>query len=147
MAKRVSEFKKNFLIPFSDVEDYATFTIDFGDCIGIVEESWSTLNSGENPTGPVIYVTKGTIVSDRYDENIKIYKELKPYQPDVKPSDVIQVESIEDCISLNVLNFIKHKKPLFEMVTADFNMKAMAAFDAGSRSCETGNIENIKEPF
>ena len=147
MAKRVSGFKKNFLIPFSDVEDYSTFTIDFGDCVGIVEGSWSTLNSGEIPTGPVIYGTKGTIVSDRYDGKVRIYKELKPYQSDVKPSDVIKVEPIEDCISLNVLNFIKYKKTLFEMVTADFNMKAMAAFDAGRRSCETGNIENIIEPF
>ena len=26
-------------------------------------------------------------------------------------------------------------------------MKAMAAFDAGIRSCESGNIETAEEPF
>ena len=50
-------------------------------------------------------------------------------------------------ILLIVINFIKNGAPLYEMVTAHFNMKVMAAFDAGIRSCETGMIENTTDPF
>ena len=57
------------------------------------------------------------------------------------------MEAIEDNIALNVINYIIKGEPLFEMVTPEFNMKAMAAFDAGIRSCESGMPELAEEPF
>ena len=146
-AKRVSGFKKNFLLPFSDVEDYSTFTIDYGDCIGIVEGTWCMLNSGEIPTGPVVYGEKGTLVSDRYDMEVKLYEEVKPYTSDVQASEIYKIEPFEDCIALNIINFINKGEPLFEMITADFNIKVMPEFDAGIRSCKSGAVENTIDPF
>ena len=147
VAKRVSGFKKNFFLPFSDVEDYATFTIDFGDSIGIVEGSWATLNNGQIPTGPIVYGTEGVIVSDRYAPEVKVYKDIKAYEASVTPTAVYKTEPAEDNIAKNVIEFLTKGEPLFEMVTPEFNMKAMAAFDAGRRSCETGMIENTIDPF
>lgn len=146
-AKRVSGFKKNFFLPFSDVEDYSTFTIDYGDSIGLIEGSWSTMNNGEIPTGPVIYGSEGVIVADRFDTKVKVYKDLIPYQPSPLPNEVYETEPAEDNIAKNVIEHFADKKPLFEMITLEFNMKAMAAFDAGIRSCESGNIETAEEPF
>ena len=87
-AKRVYGLKKNFMLPFSDVEDYSVFTIDFGDSVGVIEGSWSTLNNGEIATGPVVFGTEGVIVADRYAPDVKIYKDLIPYQPSPTPNQV-----------------------------------------------------------
>ena len=148
VAKRVSGFKKNFFLPFSDVEDYSTFTIDFGDSIGLIEGSWSTMSNGQVPTGPVIYGTEGVIVADRYDPCVKVYKELKPYVTSPGPDEVFEVggPGIYGLVE-NVIEHLVDKKPLHELLTPEFNMKAMSAFDAGRRSCESGNIETAQEPF
>ena len=146
-AKMVSGIKKNFFLPFSDVEDYSVFIIDFGDSVGLIEGSWSTMSNGEIPTGPVIYGTEGVIVADRYSKEVKVYKELKPYVQSPAPDKVYTCDELKDSIALNVVNHIEKGMPLHELITADFNMKAMAAFDAGIRSCETGTTENTIDPF
>ncbi len=146
-AKRVSGFKKNFFLSFSDVEDYSTFTIDFGDSMGLIEGSWSTMNNGEIATGPVVYGSEGVIVADRFNPEVKVYKELLPYKPSPAPNEVFVTEPIEDNIALNVINHLTKGEPLHELITPEFNMKAMVAFDAGIRSCESGMIENAAEPF
>lgn len=146
-AKRVSGFKKNFFLPFSDVEDYSTFTIDFGDAIGLIEGSWSTMNNGEIATGPVIFGTEGVIVADRFDPVVKVYKDLIPYKPSPIPNEVYETKEIEDNIAKNVIDHLSDGAPLYDMITLDFNMKAMVAFDAGRRSCESGVIETAEEPF
>lgn len=147
IAKRVNGMKKNFFLPFSDVEDYSTFTIDFGNCVGLIEGSWSTLNSGEIATGPIVYGSKGTLVADRYSSDVKVYTTVPRYKPSPEADEIFTTEPIEDNIALNVLDFLQHGKPLYELITADFNMKAMAAFDAGIRSCKSGNTELCEEPF
>ena len=146
-AKRVYGLKKNFMLPFSDVEDYSVFTIDFGDSVGVIEGSWSTLNNGEIATGPVVFGTEGVIVADRYAPDVKIYKDLIPYQPSPTPNQVVNPEPVNENIASQVINHISKGEPLFEMVTPEFNMKVMAAFDAGRRSCETGIAEYAEEPF
>lgn len=146
-AKRVSGFKKNFFLPFSDVEDYAVFTIDFGDCIGLIEGSWSTMNNGEIPTGPIIYGTTGVIVADRFLPEVKVYKDLVPYQPSPKPNEVYVTEPSNYCAIDNIADFLIRKKPLHEMLSPEFNMRAEAILDAGRRSCESGQIEYAEEPL
>ncbi len=146
-AKKVYGLKKNFFHPFSDIEDYATFTIDFGSCVGHIEGSWSTLNNGQIPTGPVVYGKEGVLVADRYVNDVKLYKDLAPYQPSTTPNEVFETAPVTEDIISCAVDFIREGKPLFEMITPEFNMKAMAAFDAGRRSCETGIVENTIDPF
>lgn len=146
-AKRVSGFSKNFFLPFTDVEDYSVFTIDFGDSIGLIEGSWSTMSNGQIPTGPVVYGSEGVIVADRFDPKVKVYKTYIPYVPTPDPEEVYETTPIEDNIGLNVLNFLLKGEPLHEMVTPEFNMRAAAIMDAGRRSCQSGQIENAEEPF
>lgn len=146
-AKRVAGFKKNFFLQFSDVEDYSTFTIDFGNCIGHVEGSWSTLNSGEIPTGPIVYGTEGTIVSDRYEKDVRVYLGLCQYKLSPPPTEVHPVEDTGETLAIHLLKHFREGEPLFELLTAEFNMKMMSAFDAGRRSCESGMIEMAEDPF
>lgn len=147
IAKRVSGFKKNYLIPFSDAEDYATFTIDFGRCMGLIEASWSTKSNGQIPTGPVVYGTEGTIVADRFGTDVKVYKEDDRYRPSCAPTEVYEFDPAVDGVADNMVNHILKGTPIHEITTPEFNMRAMAAFDAGIRSCESGRIETAYDPF
>ena len=146
-AKRVGAFKKNFKNPFSNIEDYAVFNIDFGNCMGLVEGSWSTLSDGQIPTGPVVYGSKAVIVADRFNPAVKVYTEHIPYVLCGEPNEVYQPEDDGNKLARNILDFIKEGAPLCELVTPEFNMKVMAAYDAGIRSCESGQIENCYDPF
>lgn len=147
VAKKVYGIRKNFFLPFSDVEDYSSFTIDFGDSVGLIEGSWSTMSNGEIPTGPVIYGTKGVIVADRFTPGVKVYNELKPHQPSPAPTAVYLPEETGESIATNLIGLIRDGHPVYELLNAEFNMKVMSAFDAGIRSCKTGNAEFVEEPF
>lgn len=136
-AKQVCGFKKNFMLPFCDAEDYSVFAIDFGDSVGLIEGSWSTVNNGGIPTGPIIYGSEGVIVADRYDTQVKFFD---GYRADA-PAEVYETGPIDDGLALNVLRHIKEGAPLYEMITADFNMRVMAAFDAAVRASRSGQTE------
>lgn len=44
----------------------------------------------------------------------------------------------------HVLDHLQKGTSLFEMLTADFNIRSAAVLDAGRNSCETGNPEEVK---
>lgn len=145
-AKRVSGIRKNFLLGFSDVEDYVNYTLDFGRGVADVEGSWSTVNSGEIPTGPVVYGSKGTIVADRFGSEVKVYKGFS--HAFTEPTDIYTLSAWNDIkytLPLNIYDHIVNKKPLYEMITPEFNIKALAALDAGIRSSYSGKWEETEE--
>ncbi len=144
MAKQVSGIRKNFLVPFSDVEDYSAFLLDFGDSVGFLEGSWSTLNSGEIPSGPVIYGTEGTIAADRHSSVVRVYRGAS--HSFTQPDEVYDTVS-EDNIGRNFLDHLEKGTPLFELIEPAFNLKVQAALDAGIRSCESGRAEPVQNPF
>lgn len=146
-AKRVSGMKKNFFLNFSDVEDYSVFCIDFGDSVGLIEGSWSTMSNGQIPTGPIVYGETGVIVADRYNKEVKVYNQLKPYVTSPDPDEVHMSEETGNALAMNIWEFINEGKKLHPLVTADLNMQIMAAFDAGRRSCDSGVTEYAAEPF
>lgn len=143
-AKTVYGIKKNVFIPFSDAEDYSFFMADYGDAIALMEGSWSTVSSGEIPTGPIVYGTEGTIVCDRFSDEVKVYRSYRPYKPCLPPDEVYRLGPCKDNLARNVLDHLKGKKPLFEMLRAEFNLRSAAILSAGRESCETGKAEPVK---
>lgn len=145
-AERASGIRKNFFLGFSDVEDYVNYTLDFWNGVADVEGSWSTLNNGEIPTGPVIYGSKGVIVSDRYGNEVKIYKGFSHMS--TKPDRVITSvpwDAPQYTLPLNLYDHLKEGEPLREMITPEFNIKALAALDAGIRSSYSGKWETTRK--
>ncbi|MBP5672955.1 MAG: Gfo/Idh/MocA family oxidoreductase [Victivallales bacterium] len=148
MAKTVYGLRKNFLMPFTDVEDYSDFIIDFGDAVAQAEGSWSTFSSGEIPTGPIIYGSEGTIVCDRFTSVVKVYKTFKPYVQTPPPEEVVTPPPMPDLnLARQMIDFIRDGKPVHEMITLEFNLKQLAALDAGVRSCDSGCAEAVINPF
>ena len=145
-AERVSGIRKNFLLGFSDVEDYVNYTLDFGRGVADVEGSWSTINTGEIPSGPVVYGSKGTIVADRYGSDVKVYKGFS--HTFTEPTNVYTLRAwneLEYTLPVNIYDHIVYKKPLYEMITPEFNIKALAALDAGIRSSYSGKWEETEK--
>ena len=146
-AKRVSGIKKSFFLDFSDVEDYSVFCIDFGDSVGLIEGSWSTMSNGEIPTGPIVYGEQGVIVADRYDKEVRVYKQFKPYNPTPAPDAVYMSESNGINLATSVWKYLCEATPVHPLITPELNMQIMAALDAGRRSCDTGVTEFAEDPF
>ena len=145
-AQTVYGIKKNVFIPFSDAEDYSFFMVNYDDAIALMEGSWSTVSSGEIPTGPILYGTEGTIVCDRFSNKVKLYTTYRPYKECLPPEEVYEAPlgNYNAGLSDNVLNHMQNGAPLFDMITADFNIRAAAVLDAGRTSCETGKPETVK---
>lgn len=143
-ARTVYGVKKNVFIPFSDAEDYSFFMVDYPDALALMEGSWSTVSSGEIPTGPILYGDEGTLVCDRFSDEVKVYRRYRPYQPCLPPDELYRTAPLQDNLGRHVLNHLQKGTPLFEMLTADFNIRAAAVLDAGRTSCETGKPEQVK---
>lgn len=144
-AERVAGIRKNFFLKFTDVEDYAAYLIDFGNGVASIEGSWSTINNGEVPTGPVVYGSKGVIVADRYKNEVKVYRKFS--HQNTPPDEVyncLQWDKREDGLCTNILEHIQNATPIDELLTPEFNIKVMAALDAGIRSSYSGIIEKTK---
>ncbi len=144
-AESALGMRKNFLLKFSDVEDYTAYVLDFGEQSAIIEGSWSTVNNGEIPTGPVIYGSDGVIVSDRYNSKVKVYKRYSHQntQPD-EVYDTVEWNKIKDGVAANVLDHLQYGKEVNKLITPEFNLMALAALDAGIRSSYSGVTEKTK---
>lgn len=143
-AKSVNGMRTNTFLKFSDVEDYSLFVMDFDGCIGLAEGSWATISDGQIATGPVVYGTKGVIVGDRRDPEVKVYTTPVWHTQTLDPDEVYKCCGMDDDLPKNVYEHLVNSKPLHELLTLDFNMKAQAAFDAGIRSCDSGNTEKTE---
>lgn len=144
--KMVYGLKKNFALPFSDTEDYSSFILDFGDKVGQAEGSWSTHCSGEIPTGPIVYGEEGTIVADRFDDTVKLYRKFKPYVPSFPPDEIYRPMPLDerDCVVGSVMDLILKGKPVPESITMKINRLAQGGLSAGILSCDTGKPEIVK---
>ncbi|MBO7170481.1 MAG: Gfo/Idh/MocA family oxidoreductase [Clostridia bacterium] len=146
-AKLVQGVKKNFCVPFSDVEDYSAMMLDFGDGVGLLEGSWSTFNPGEVPSGPVLYGTEGTIVCDRYASCVKIY--VGRSHVAVPPTEVIEVGTAnqDECLGAHVAKVLRGEEALDDLLAPDLNLAVVAALDAGARSAELGRAVETEFEF
>ena len=144
-ALRVSGIAKQFCVQGTSVEDYSAMVLDFGDGVGLLEGSWSTFNSAEIPTGPVIYGTDGVIVCDRYSEIIKIYKgnSHRPIPP-VEEIDCSQMDEYRGDLGRNIVDFLRGNAPLNPLLETEINLAVVAALDAGRRSAEQGITADVE---
>ena len=144
-ALREFGISKNFMMPYSDAEDYSAFLMDFGDCVGCVEGSWSTVNSGEIPTGPVVYGSDGVLVADRFSPEVKLYRR---FDHKFTPPDAVYTVDADDFpdIADDLYRHLVHGHPVSELMLRDFNLTVMAELDAGIRSLSTGAAEPVSIP-
>lgn len=141
---RVAGFRKNFMMPFSNAEDYSSFLVEYENAVAFAEGSWSTVHSGEIPTGPIVYGTEGTIVADRYSNIVKVYRTV---DGEGQEPEVFEVPESGADVALNFLNHLDYGTDLHEMITLEFNMRAMTVLDACIRSAESGMVIPVQKTW
>ena len=141
---RAAGFRKNFMMPFMDAEDYSACLLEYQNAVASVEGSWSTGHSGAIPTGPLVYGTEGTIVADRYSSSVKVYRSKNG--KDAEP-EVFEVPKGGTNIGLNFLNHLDDGSALHEMITLEFNMRAMTMLDACRRAAQSGTVVSIQKEW
>jgi predicted dehydrogenase len=134
--------KANMLSSFSNVEDYSTMTICYSSAIAILEGSWATVSRGGIVTGPVIYGSEGTLISDRYSDTVKIYKTLHGKGADEEYKSTTLPEDRAN-IALELDYHIRTGEPLHPTLDLPVNLDALAALDAGIRSAQSGKMESV----
>ncbi|MBQ8508629.1 MAG: Gfo/Idh/MocA family oxidoreductase [Clostridia bacterium] len=143
-AERVWGIKHNFMLPGLDCEDFSAMLLDFGCGIGQLEGSWSTYNSGQVPSGPVIHGKEGTIVCDRHSNQVKVY--LGRSHASAAPSEVIDCPVSVSGLNFgrNILDAIVKGAALHPLLEPALNVSVMAALDAGRWSAEQGGVATEK---
>lgn len=128
---------------YAPVEDFSTMTIGFPGGIAMLEGSWATVSNAEVPTGPLLFGDEGTLVTDRYSNEVKLYKKLHGKQPDM----IYTAEPMENDIALQLRNHLLKGEPLHETLGIELNLRGLAALQAGLASSKTGRRESVKDPI
>jgi len=144
--KPVSAFglKMNVGSRFSDVDDYSAMTVLYQDAVAILEGSWATCSGGGIPNGPVLFGNKGTIVSDRYSNQVKIFTKRHSVEPD----EILEAQPLpgnRNNVAKEIFNHLETGEALYPILDLQVNLDAMAALDAGIRSARTGKLEKVGE--
>jgi predicted dehydrogenase len=137
--------RANLNSPFADVEDYSAMIIQFKRAVGLIEGSWVTLNPGGIPVGPVVFGSKGVLVTHFNEPTIKLYANYST-QVNNEPFQMMEIPPLAPDranIALEVLHHLDTGSPLYPILDMPVNLDAMAALDAGLRSARSGKLELV----
>lgn len=132
--------KANLNSPYGDADDNAVIAVRFPKAMALLEATWSTVDHGI-PTGPILYGNKGTIVISGRDE-------LRLIQEKGQPAQSVPSEPLPAGRTTLAEEFIHHLEtgePLHETLGPRFNLDAQAILDAGIRSAETGQAQEVQK--
>ncbi len=138
--------KANVMSQFAQVEDYATMIVKYPVAFALLEGSWATLSGGGVSNGPVIFGDAGTIVSDRYSSQVRVYNKLHGTEPDAV-YDAPPLPAGRDNIANEVFHHFDTGDALHPLIDLPVNIDAMAALDAGIKSSESGKLEPVADSF
>lgn len=131
----------NFNSQWGDAEDNAAMLVRYSDAFANIESSWTTYKDIYPVDKPVIYGTKGIILSEEVDGKgvVKI----------IGPSGSIEILAPEELgyklndISCAYVHHMDTGEPLHETLQPEFNIDALAVLDAGIRSSQSGKLELV----
>lgn len=132
--------KGNYRSPFGDVDDYATITVQYPNSVAIIEGSWVTRASGV-PHGPVIYGTLGTMVVT-LDGKVEVYLQRHNQDAD-HVYEGGQLPENRETLGAEIINHLDTGEPVHPTLTLELNMRTMQILDAGLRSAESGQKEQV----
>jgi len=134
----------NFDSHYGNAEDYANILIKYPQSVGLLEGSWTTVNSGVS-NGPIIFGLKGTIVCTR-DGKVEVYNTRHTSKPD-EIIDPPPLPEGRDGLGKEVLHHLDTGEPLHETLALPLNLQAMSILDAGIRSAKSMKMEPVEDAF
>ena len=131
----------NIAAPFADIEDHATVVLKFPHARALVEGTWATWSAGNVPSGPILYGEKGTLVADRFNNQVLLFTERHQQEP-TRIYEAPSIEAGRSNLAEEFLHAVETGE-MHPMLSPEINMDAMAACEAALRSCESGKLEIV----
>ena len=131
----------NIAAPFADIEDHATVVLKFPHARALVEGTWATWSAGNVPSGPILYGEKGTLVADRFNNQVLLFTERHKQEP-TRVYEAPSIEAGRSNLAEEFLHAVETGE-MHPMLSPEINMDAMAACEAALRSCESGKLEIV----
>lgn len=150
-AVAATAMRANFRSHYGDADDNAIITVRFPEAFGLLEATWSTWNVGV-PTGPIVYGTKGTLVSKnrmvggRRSGVVEVYTSRS--HGATEPDEVIEGDPLPEgraTLGEEVIHHLETGEPLHETLQMERNLEVMAILDAGIRSAASGKVELVND--
>ena len=133
----------NIACPFSEVDDHATAVISFPHARALVEGTWATYSAGHVPSGPILYGSAGTLITDRWDSKVYLYNE-RHQKTAARIFEASPLPEGRSNLAEEFLYAVENGGEVHPMLSPDINLDAMAAMDAALRSIESGKLEVVK---
>ncbi len=141
--------KANFTSHYGDADDNSIITVRYPKAFALLEATWSTWNVGI-PTGPVIFGTKGTLVSSNRQVDGRRTGVVEVYTSRshgaTGPDEVIEGDPLpagRTTLGEEVIHHLETGEPLHETLEMMRNLQVMAILDAGIRSAASGKVELV----
>jgi predicted dehydrogenase len=131
--------KGNFCSQYGDAEDNAVVVARFDSGFATLEGSWSTVNPGGMPSGPIVWGSEGVMVAE-LDGHVCIYKTPHKSQPD----EIIAPEPLpagRATLAQEVVHCLRSGGAPHPTMALPLNIMAMSILDAGARSAASGKLE------
>ncbi|MDI7277505.1 MAG: Gfo/Idh/MocA family oxidoreductase [Anaerolineae bacterium] len=133
----------NLTSQYGDADDNAVMAVRFPRALAVLEATWTTWHSGV-PTGPIVYGTRGTLVTDH--EVVEVYTTRGHGRS--QPDRVVEGEPLPEGRATPAEEFIHHLEtgePLHPTLQMEHNVEVMAVLDAGIRSAASGKLELVND--
>ncbi|MCL6431092.1 MAG: Gfo/Idh/MocA family oxidoreductase [Anaerolineae bacterium] len=135
--------RANLRSHYGDADDNAVITVRFPSALAVLEATWTTWNSGV-PTGPIVYGSRGTLVTDQ--KVVEVYT-TRAYGRS-EPDRVLEGDPLPEGRATPAEEFIHHLEtgePLHPTLQLERNLEVMAVLDAGIRSAASGRLETVDD--
>lgn len=132
-------FKANLNSPYGDAEDNAVITVRFPKAMALIEATWSTVDHGQ-PTGPILYGTKGTMRGEGDGVWLVQGKGSEPRIVSAEPLPAGRTTLAEE-----FLHHLETGEPLHQTLDPKFNLEAQAILEAGIVSFESGSRSLVEQ--
>ena len=132
--------KANLDSQWGDADDNGTMIVRFPSAMALLEGSWTTWHHGV-PTGPIVYGTTGTLVSESRDGKPVVRLERGGGQTTIYESEPLPEGRQQ--VPGEFIHHLETGEPLHPTLEMMFNLEVMAILDAGVRAAESGKLEMV----
>ena len=135
--------KANLDSSWCDADDNGVMVVRFPSAIAVAQGSWTTLGTKFLTAGPLmLFGSTGALSLEIYGEKPVVQltrganHEVEVYESDPLPEG-------RDNLAAEFIHHLETGEPVHETLTVEFNIDMTAAFDAGLRSAESGNLVKL----
>jgi predicted dehydrogenase len=135
-----SGVRANLVSPFGTADDTAILILEFDGGMAVAEGTWSSVDAG-GLNGPVVYGSAATLALDGSAPTARV--RLSQGGQALAVHDPLELPAHRATLALEFLHHLETGEPLHPLLDTAFNVRVMAALDAGIRAADTGQRQPV----